>query len=51
LAEGLDTRDLAQRLVISPNTARNHIQHILQKLQVHSRTEAVATTIRHGFIS
>jgi len=50
LAEGLGTRDLAQRLVISPNTVRNHIQHILQKLHVHSRAEAVAIAIRHGFI-
>jgi PAS domain S-box-containing protein len=50
LAEGLSTRDIAQRLVISPNTVRNHVQHILQKLHVHSRAEAVAVTIRHGFI-
>jgi PAS domain S-box-containing protein len=50
LAEGLSTRSIAQRLVISPNTVRNHIQHILQKLHVHSRAEAVAGAIRHGFI-
>ncbi len=49
LAEGYGTRDLAQRLVISPNTVRNHIQHILQKLHVHSRAEAVAIAIRHRF--
>jgi PAS domain S-box-containing protein len=50
LAEGLGTRNLAQRLVISPNTVRNHIQNILQKLNVHSRAEAVAIAIRHGYI-
>jgi DNA-binding CsgD family transcriptional regulator len=50
LAEGFNTRDIAQRLVISPNTVRNHIQHILQKLRVHSRAEAIAGAIRHGFI-
>lgn len=50
LAEGLSTGDIAQRLVISPNTVRNHIQQILQKLYVHSRVEAVAIAIRHGFI-
>jgi len=50
LAEGLSTRDIAQRLVISPNTVRNHIQPILEKLYVHSRAGAVAFAIRHGFI-
>ena len=50
LAESLSTRDIAQRLVISHNTVRNHVQHILQKLHVHSRAEAVAIAIRHGFI-
>jgi DNA-binding NarL/FixJ family response regulator len=50
LVEGFSTRDIARRLVISPNTVRNHIQHILQKLNVHSRAEAVASAIRHGFI-
>ncbi|UCC52477.1 MAG: PAS domain-containing protein, partial [Anaerolineaceae bacterium] len=50
LAEGFSTYNIAQRLVISPNTVRNHIQHILQKLHVHSRAEAVAGAIRHGFI-
>jgi PAS domain S-box-containing protein len=50
MAEGLSTGDLAQRLVISRNTVRNHIQHILQKLHVHSRVEAVAIAIRHGLM-
>jgi PAS domain S-box-containing protein len=50
LTEGFSTHDIARRLVISPNTVRNHIQHILQKLHVHSRAEAVASAIRHGFI-
>lgn len=50
LAEGLSTRNIAQRLVIAPSTVRNHIQQILQKLYVHSRVEAVAIAIRHGFI-
>lgn len=51
MAEGLGTRDLAQRLVLSPNTVRNHSQNILQKLHVHSRAEAVAIAIRYGFIN
>jgi len=41
LAEGIATRDLARRLGISPATVRNHVQHVLDKLGVHSRTAAV----------
>jgi len=47
LAEGMDTREIAKRLVLSPTTVRNHIQHILSKLGVHSRLEAVALALRH----
>ena len=50
LAQGLSTRDIAQSLSISPSTARNHIQNILQKLNVHSRLEAVAYAFEHGLV-
>jgi PAS domain S-box-containing protein len=50
LAHGLNTRDIAQQLSISPSTARNHIQNILHKLQVHSRVEAVAYAFEHGLV-
>ena len=50
LTVGHGTRDIAQILVISPNTVRNHVQHILQKLHVHSRTDAVACAIRLGLV-
>lgn len=50
LARGHGTRDIAELLSISPNTVRNHVQHILQKLQVHSRLEAVTYAIRHDLI-
>ena len=42
LAEGEDNEGIAQVLVISPQTARTHIQNILGKLGVHSRLEAAA---------
>jgi PAS domain S-box-containing protein len=42
LAAGHGTPELASRLHISHITVRNHIQNILDKLEVHSRTEAVA---------
>jgi DNA-binding NarL/FixJ family response regulator len=50
LTKGYSTREIAQNLVISPNTVRNHIQNIFQKLHVHHRAEAVAYAIRLGLI-
>ena len=46
LTEGLDGAAIAQKLFLSPATVRNHIQHILAKLGVHSRVEAVALALR-----
>ena len=46
LTEGLDGAAIADRLFVSPATVRNHIQHILGKLGVHSRVEAVALALR-----
>lgn len=42
LAAGHTTPEIASRLHISTLTARNHIQNILEKLEVHSKAEAVA---------
>ncbi len=42
LAAGHPTPEIASRLHISNLTARNHIQNILDKLEVHSKAEAVA---------
>jgi len=42
LAIGADNQHIAQDLVISPQTARTHIQNVLNKLGVHSRLEAAA---------
>jgi len=42
LAQGADKDMIAQKLVISPETARTHVQNILTKLEVHSRLEAAA---------
>lgn len=52
LAAGAGTDQIACRLYISPATARNHIQHILARLGVSSRLEAVALALRdHAFAS
>ena len=42
LAAGVPTAGIAARLHISNFTARNHLQNILDKLEVHSKAEAVA---------
>lgn len=50
LAEGASTGDIAERLVVSVNTVRNHVQHVLEKLGAHSKLEAVVTALRHGVL-
>jgi DNA-binding NarL/FixJ family response regulator len=51
MAEGYAQREIATRLVISPKTAASHIQHIIEKLGVHSRAQAVAMAYRYGVIA
>jgi DNA-binding NarL/FixJ family response regulator len=48
LAEGLDNQALAERLFISPDTARAHVVKVLGKLGVESRLQAAIFAIRHG---
>ena len=48
LAEGLDSKEIARRLNISPTTERNHVASILAKLGVHSRLQALVFALRHG---
>jgi DNA-binding CsgD family transcriptional regulator len=43
LADKMSTRDIAATLSISIRTVRTHIQHLMYKLQVHKRCEAVET--------
>ena len=46
LAEGHRRRDVAERLHLSPNTVRTHLQNLMAKLGVHTALEAVALTRR-----
>ena len=50
LTEGLGTDDIAERLTITPATARNHVRSILAKLNVHTRLEAVVYALKHGLL-
>jgi DNA-binding NarL/FixJ family response regulator len=50
LVEGASNKIIAARLTLSENTVRSHISHILQKLDVQSRGEAVAVALRQGLV-
>ena len=43
-------KELARRLGISAETAHNHVSHILDKLGVQSRLQALVFAVRHGAI-
>jgi DNA-binding NarL/FixJ family response regulator len=50
LAEGHDTVTLAQQLGIAPHTVEWHIRHLIEKLGVHSKLQAVIAAARLGLI-
>ncbi|HEV3102529.1 MAG TPA: response regulator transcription factor [Candidatus Dormibacteraeota bacterium] len=50
LAEGLDTIAMSQRLGIAPHTVEWHVRHVIEKLQVHSKLQAVISAARKGLI-
>jgi two-component system NarL family response regulator len=50
VAKGMNNRDIAKELFISENTVKNHVRNILEKLQIHSRMEAVMIAVREKLI-
>jgi len=50
LAEGLTNREIAQQLIISVSTVKRHTANIYNKLDVHSRTQAVAHARNLGLL-
>jgi two-component system, OmpR family, sensor kinase len=48
LAEGLSNEEIAQRLILAPGTAANHVEHILRRLGLRSRTEVAVWAVERG---
>ncbi|SHO62095.1 response regulator transcription factor [Algoriphagus zhangzhouensis] len=50
IAKGLNYNQIGENLFISPKTVRKHIENIYQKLQVHSKLEAVQKAVKNRII-
>jgi two-component system nitrate/nitrite response regulator NarL len=50
LVDGLSQPEIAAKLFVTPKTVGKHIEHILAKLGVHSRAQAVAVAVRDELI-
>lgn len=50
VAEGLDNKSIARELSVGTGTARSHVQHVLEKLGVHSKLEAAALAVERGLL-
>jgi DNA-binding NarL/FixJ family response regulator len=46
VGQGMTNEEIANELVISPKTAKNHVGRMLHKLQMHTRTQAAALAVR-----
>ncbi len=51
MVEGLNNREIAERLIISSSTVKNHVSNILDKLGISSRTQAVALAVEHRLVN
>ena len=50
LTDGLSTPEICERLYITPNTLRTHVQNLMGKLRVHSKLEAVAFALKNRLV-
>jgi len=50
MVAGLNNTEIAEKLIVSPSTIKSHVSHILAKLSVTSRTEAVALAVRYRLV-
>ena len=50
LARGLPNKEIAKRLVITPKTVGNHVEHIYAKIGASNRAGAGLFALRHGLL-
>jgi len=50
LVEGLSNSEMAERLIISRETVKTHVRHIMEKLAVNDRIQAAVKALRHGLV-
>ena len=50
MIDGLNNRQIGERLVISSSTVKNHVSSILSKLDTATRTQAVALAVEHKIL-
>jgi len=50
VASGLPNKEIARKLDLSVATVRNHVHNVLEKLEVHSKLEAVSLAFRSGWV-
>jgi len=48
ISDGLNNREIAEKLFISEKTVKTHVSNILSKLHVEDRTQAAIYALRHG---
>jgi len=51
VAQGLSNEEIAERLVISPATARHHVSACINKLDASNRAQAAALAVKYGLVS
>jgi DNA-binding NarL/FixJ family response regulator len=50
IVERMTNQEIAGKLVLSTETVKTHVRHIMEKLQVSDRTQAAVTALRHGLV-